>query len=98
MGDEDVAHRAQPGRRIEAARRHRHGLAAEPVPEQARAAVAAEAAPGGARGLIPAQAALLVEAEIGEGGVGVGADMAMEAPALAAMAVHPPAQRAPAGE
>src|SRR5580693_338473 len=98
MSDEDMAHGAQSGRRIEAAGRDGDDVAADPLPEQARAALAAETAARGARGLIPAQATLLLEAKIGEGGVGIGADMAVEAPALAAMTVHHVAQLARDGE
>src|SRR5260370_37097916 len=98
MGDEDVADRVQPGRRVKTAGGDRDQVAADALPEQARPAFAAKTALREARGLIPAQAALLIEAEIGERRVGIGADMTVEAAALPAMTIHHIAQGAGDGE
>src|SRR5712692_2447207 len=98
MRDEDVADGAQAGRRIEAAGGDRDDGAADAPPEQAGAALAAEAALGEAGGFVPAQPALRLEAQIGARRIGIGADMAVEAPALPTMAVHHVAQRAVDGE
>src|SRR5258708_10638118 len=94
MGDEDMADGAQTRGRVEAAGGNRRQIAADALPKQAGAALAAEAAMGEARRLVPAQATLLGEAKVGAGGSGIGADMAVKAPALAAMAIHHLAQRA----
>src|SRR5438477_6300379 len=61
VGEENVLFNLQPVRRVEGAERDVELAAADPFPEQFRAAIAAEPAPDARRGIVPSQLALALD-------------------------------------
>lgn len=93
VGDVDMRAGPEPGRLVEGAGRDLDLVEADAVPEQARAANPAKAAPRPLGRAVSGEAALLDQAEIAARRHRIGAEMAMKAPALAAMAVDGVAAR-----
>src|SRR5262249_20710870 len=90
--DEDVADRLELRRPVERAGRDADRTALQPLPEQARAAFLAEAATGEAGRAVPFQAAITGDGDVLGGGIRIGAVVAVEFAALAAVTIDDCAQ------
>src|SRR5262245_46492825 len=95
MVDEDMSYRLQSRWRVQGAGGDADAVAFEALPEQAGAAFAAKAAPRSFRRHKPFQVGAPDDGDVLVLRIGVGAEMAMELAALAAMAIPDRSQLAP---